>query len=49
VRAAHNTQGTCNLLIPSGNIAFNGATFFGNFSGGGQFQGRFFKRAGLFH
>jgi hypothetical protein len=32
--------------IPSGNIAFGGATFFGNFSSGGQFQGRFFNLIG---
>jgi hypothetical protein len=34
------------VQIPSGNIAFGGATFFGNFSGGGQFQGRFFNLIG---
>jgi hypothetical protein len=35
------------VQIPSGNIAFNGATFFGNFSGvGGQFHGRFFNLIG---
>ncbi len=34
------------VQIPSGNIAFGGATFFGNFSSGGQFQGRFFNLIG---
>jgi hypothetical protein len=34
------------VLIPSGNIAFGGARFFGTFSGGAQFQGRFFNLIG---
>lgn len=34
------------VQIPSGNIAFGGARFFGSFSGGGQFDGRFFNLIG---
>jgi hypothetical protein len=34
------------VQIPSGNIAFGGARFFGNFSNGGDFDGRFFNLIG---
>jgi hypothetical protein len=34
------------VQIPSGNIAFGGASFFGSFSNGGQFHGRFFNLIG---
>jgi hypothetical protein len=34
------------VQIPSGNIAANGAHFFGSFSNGGAFQGRFFNLIG---
>jgi subtilase family protein len=35
-----------NVRIPEGTIATGGATFFGNFSGGMPFQGRFFNLIG---
>ncbi|HKR35494.1 MAG TPA: hypothetical protein VJT10_11690 [Steroidobacteraceae bacterium] len=31
------------VLIPSGDLALGGASFFGSFSGGREFQGRFFN------
>jgi subtilase family protein/pre-peptidase len=34
------------VLIPSGDFAFGGASFFGSFSGGAQFNGRFFNLIG---
>ena len=34
------------MLIPSGDLALGGASFFGSFSGGREFQGRFFNLIG---
>jgi hypothetical protein len=34
------------VLIPQGTVVSSGATFFGNFSGGMPFQGRFFNLIG---
>ena len=34
------------VLIPSGDLALGGASFFGSFSGGREFQGRFFNLIG---
>lgn len=34
------------VLLPQGTVVSSGATFFGNFSGGMPFQGRFFNLIG---